>query len=56
MCRIHDGIIFPQDLEGAFRHPVAMSHFKKCTGEAKVKLDPGQMKDIRLAYIEKIYI
>jgi len=27
-----------------------MSHFKKCTGESKVKLDPGQMKDIRLNF------
>lgn len=46
-----DGIVFPQEnLNQAFRSPVPMSHFEKCSGSSSIRLKPGEIKTVKLNF------
>ena len=46
-----DGIIIPQnDLDQAYRTAVPMSHFEKCSGCSKERLQPGEMKTVKISF------
>ena len=46
-----DGIIFPQtDSNQAYRTQVPMTHFEKCSGCTKVRLQPVEMKTVKIGF------